>query len=924
MEIKKRLIMSGSNVVNAVLLNDEGEEYPVFLESLHNTIIFPTLLESGYKLSSLPYGFVKNGVSFDDLPVENYTCDDVQLELMYNSIGAKLPYDEIKSKIDAGAVRGLPIPKTDYTIFTREDFLKYLDATAVASTEDDYLPLNYFVAPEARFSLAEYKHPDNLKYVKLINERREMSLGKFHKLVKWLQTVNLNASPTPMDVLDAYFAWGMDGLDYTVINRRRETRAFRLTTNKTVNVPVIRKTFGFVDGAGNLLTPVNERDVVWKLASSDPDYVNNISRGLAMNETRVTEFRSPAKQEVTILEGIDYNIQYNDETLIMQLQSYPSIRVESPVDIGSYIDLYMAMPGNTDKLVEHCTIEALARMLYSYRKSNIKVSSYDALRICGCNPKTVLNYIVTKYDMAKEKSFGNEDTAPQVMDFDINNYLAGNGQVTDAVKSFLDDVISGVFNIDCIESGKQAEARVNTASVYHEIYAMHNVMGISLQEIYDKIRSIDDSTQVLIFSDGDLQHTVNVSPMQYCINGYKMDVQNYDLQNAKDCTFFTHIIRVAREVGSETANRHIGIEFYLVNKKHKPVQEIIDQLEKMYEEKVYSTIADVTKQASAMRYVHMFALSRYFEIAFKGTITYPAHLGSIVEPALPSMTQECLRYIERKIENITSYCSFTANTISTKKLTFNAYCTNAYVTPEYIIPRGKSPIKEIPFYAAWVDWSSANPAVHAQLVANGVIPADFVAWECRYANEQFVQRDLFDLDSIDSLMYYYTHALDEVKHYPEDKEFIAVTHPIDYMFPGLHQSDSEDRYADLADLPTPRVGEPVVRLGYCRDITIEEYRDKLYPTEIVEEKETFIRAYRGFGAEIFMTVDDVFSKFPKDGSPLLTVMPESETVYVADTNNVINFRRIVELDFNKYPITHVCDRTYLLRSADGKLWEVRI
>ena len=64
MEIKKRLIMPGSAEVNAVLLNDEGEEYPVFLESLHNTIIFPLLLESGYKLTSLPYGFVKNGVTY--------------------------------------------------------------------------------------------------------------------------------------------------------------------------------------------------------------------------------------------------------------------------------------------------------------------------------------------------------------------------------------------------------------------------------------------------------------------------------------------------------------------------------------------------------------------------------------------------------------------------------------------------------------------------------------------------------------------------------------------------------------------------------------------------------------------------------------------------------------------------------------------
>ena len=82
MKIVKRLRINGAADVNAVLLNDEGEEYPVFLDSLHNTIIFPTLLSSGYVLAALPYGFVKDGVSLDSLPEESYTVDNIQLEMM--------------------------------------------------------------------------------------------------------------------------------------------------------------------------------------------------------------------------------------------------------------------------------------------------------------------------------------------------------------------------------------------------------------------------------------------------------------------------------------------------------------------------------------------------------------------------------------------------------------------------------------------------------------------------------------------------------------------------------------------------------------------------------------------------------------------------------------------------------------------------
>ena len=70
MEIKKRLRVQGSNEVNAVLLSDEGEEYPVFLESLHNTIKeFDLLRRKGRRgtlyLTDVKDGFFSNGPFLD-------------------------------------------------------------------------------------------------------------------------------------------------------------------------------------------------------------------------------------------------------------------------------------------------------------------------------------------------------------------------------------------------------------------------------------------------------------------------------------------------------------------------------------------------------------------------------------------------------------------------------------------------------------------------------------------------------------------------------------------------------------------------------------------------------------------------------------------------------------------------------------------
>lgn len=920
MEIKKRLIMTGANDVNGVLIYDEGEEYPVFLESLHNTIIFPMLVESGYKLTGLPYGFIKNGVPFDKLPVEHYNCSDIETERMYNSIGVKLPYDELKKYIDVQAAQGRDLPPTNYTIHTREELLEYLEATAIADTDEDFKPLNYFVAPDALFTLQEYKSLENHKYISLISRRREMSLRKFHNLVKWLLTINLKPNYTVMDVLDAYFAWGMDGLKFTCLNARREARAFMLSPNRHVSAPVIRRTQGFVDGLGNLLTPPMERDVVWQLPSKDPEYLAEITRGLKPNETVVSEFRCPARQEVSILEGVDLNVQYTTDMVLMQLQTYPSIRVKSPVESGIFIDLKLALPSAAETLYTHCTLLALSRLIYDRRKPQYKVSSYNALKTCGTNPKAALDYIITKFDLAKERRNVTEEDAPRVTYDDIEAYLQGE-DISDTSRTFLDDCINGVFDIDNVSKGKQLESSVSTDSLFNALYAIHYVMGISLEDMYKRINDITPDMKWITFSNGEFEHHIEVSPLRHSTNGYLHDIQSYDLQNSRDCSFFTYITMVAREVGVPECRRHVGMEFLLVNKNKKQVKEVIEQLETMFEEKVSTSIADAHKQASLMRHKHMFALSRFFEIGLKGTITWPKDLGAVVQPAMPSMVSTCKAHMENKIESLTTYCGFTTNSASAATLTFNAYCVNAYVTPEYVIPRGQSPIREVAFFAAWNDWAHTNPAVLGQLVELGALPAGFRSWSERYFDEQFVQRSLADYDNIDSLQYYSDNANQEIFTYPADMEFVSVTHPINYMFPGISNKDGEE---SAGVLPVPREGQPIVRIGAYRDITVDDYRDKLYPSEAIAEKDQYIVPFRGYSAEAFMVAEDIFNKLPIENGVPLTVMSASETVYVTDTKEIINFRRLVELDFNKYPIVNVYGRIYLVRSADGRLWEARI
>lgn len=921
MKIVKRLKTPYSDGVDAVLLNDEGEEYPVFLESLHNTVVFPLLIESGYVLEKLPYGFIKDGMKFDQIPKEEFNPDEKTEELMYNSIGAKVPLDEIKKHV-ISSPSSFPIPETNYTIFTREDFITYLEAVAVSNSDDDYMPLNYFVAPDARFTIDEWRNPAYLKYVKTISNRRYMSLSKFRKLVNFLLKINLAPNYTVMDILDAYFAWGIDGLQFSIINRRRESRAFRLVPNRTINAPMINTTYGLVDGLKNIFVPEHLRDMHWRLSNKDPRYLDTITSGMKPEDTAMVCFNSGAKQDVTTLEGPTYNIRYSPDIVMIQLQTYPTFMIQSPVSTNKYLDLELALPNKEDELYAHCKIEALSKLLYEYRVPRVVVSSYEALKVAGCNPKTVLDYIVTKYDMSREVKDRTEDTAPKIMDYDIDEYLSNPKNMSDDIRSFLNDVVNGVFNIDNIDSGKRLEASVNLESVYREIYVLYYVLGISFQEIYDKIRTITPDMKELVFNNGKLNYRMDVSPMTYSMSGYKRDLMSYDLQNAKDCTFFSYVTLIAREVGDERARRHVGIEFYMVNKKYAAVKEVLDNLRKNYSSRVYSMIPDVTLQTKQMQMIDMFALSRYFEIALKGTITWPQILGGEVTPAMPSTINTCQKYMERKIECTTTYCSFTARTQTVKSLSFNAYCVNAYITPEYVIPRSDAPIREIPFFAAWFDWRRCQPDTWRALVDNNVIPVDFVSWDQRYPNEQFMQRNFLEMDSNDSLMYYYDLANTEISEYPDDKDFISVSHPIEYMFPGL--CDEEDKFSSVDTLPVPRVGNPVARLGITHDLTRKDYEDKLLPSSEVVAKDSYIRPFKGFDAAMLMNVDNILEIVPVQTEYSLTVMERSESVYVPDTKEVMNYSRITQLDANKYGIIHVCDRNYMFRSTNGKIWEVKI
>ena len=111
-------------------------------------------------------------------------------------------------------------------------------------------------------------------------------------------------------------------------------------------------------------------------------------------------------------------------------------------------------------------------------------------------------------------------------------------------------------------------------------------------------------------------------------------------------------------------------------------EKLLEQLVAMYEEKVSVTLADVVQQAKALRMKNVFALSRFFEIALKGTITWSKQLGGETIVATAEQRNTAKAHLETKIENLTAYCGFTVNAFSAATLELDTNVTVTVVTTD--------------------------------------------------------------------------------------------------------------------------------------------------------------------------------------------------------------------------------------------------
>lgn len=217
MEIIKNLIQNGTRV--GVMVEDGGEIYPIPMDGLKSENAYTELKKSGYALTdaSMPE-YVKNGEPISSKPSVDWEPTDEEMMIFYNypiqypPMAMKDLYSKLEIKASAIKFR-----EGNYTITTREQFEAYLSSIASGTGDDDYMPVNSFVAPEARYSVEEAF--ENQNKMAILERRRRYSNYRFERFKEHVCKEKNVSDITPTALIDAYMEYGLDGVNCVVIDK---------------------------------------------------------------------------------------------------------------------------------------------------------------------------------------------------------------------------------------------------------------------------------------------------------------------------------------------------------------------------------------------------------------------------------------------------------------------------------------------------------------------------------------------------------------------------------------------------------------------------------------------------------------------------------------------------------------------------------
>lgn len=222
MDVLYRVTRNGEPI--GYTINEDGLQYEVLDRGLYTSTILPELVNSGYKVLDYNCNIINpSNINIQDLTRKESEATEDDYQLMLDEAERALTEPECVKYFthDTRAEEYKFIEPKSPEIKTREELIAYLTRCnkeyANAGIIYDVRPLNSFVAKEALFDIVELQNdPEVRNMFKIIYMRRRIGRYKMYRdLIGYLNdqgVLNGNMNPTPIEFLQAYTAWGVDGI----------------------------------------------------------------------------------------------------------------------------------------------------------------------------------------------------------------------------------------------------------------------------------------------------------------------------------------------------------------------------------------------------------------------------------------------------------------------------------------------------------------------------------------------------------------------------------------------------------------------------------------------------------------------------------------------------------------------------------------
>lgn len=229
MNILKKIVDNGTIVGYQV--EDGTFILPMCKKALYLELYIEPLIEAGYKYYGYDADKIEdpNGIPISEHEEMSFEeVDDVEWFASVNLADSSALTDAEAAKYytfrEESAIKFRQ--EESYEINTREELIQYLNELNrmlfQTTFSTDNRPLNSFVNPDALFTIEELdSSPEVKRYFNIILKRHQFrNYGAYQYLVQWLYDKGVLATLTPStsEFLNAYYAWGPEGLKDKCIN----------------------------------------------------------------------------------------------------------------------------------------------------------------------------------------------------------------------------------------------------------------------------------------------------------------------------------------------------------------------------------------------------------------------------------------------------------------------------------------------------------------------------------------------------------------------------------------------------------------------------------------------------------------------------------------------------------------------------------